>query len=276
MIVVSTRAFDPHAFDSWGTVVLDQVDSLARSYRDRAAVLDGIVPTIGYRTLAVVHGRHERRLPALPVRRVAAGWRDAHALEAEWIPNLVDLALEPIVNAEPDRDLLFVGTLHYAPNIDAVERLARLWPHLSAQRPGISAIIAGSSPTERVVRLCSTHGWDLVADFPSLETVARRARLAVAPLTRVAGIQNKVLDAASLGIPQVVSAQALEGFAPGLPLAGHDDDESFVADVVRLLNDPATAIAEAEALRHQVNEQYGPGAWLPWANEVVASGPAGA
>jgi glycosyltransferase involved in cell wall biosynthesis len=209
------------------------------------------------------------------VRRVAAGWSDALTLGAQWVPNLVDPTLAPIGDADPDRDLLFVGTLRYPPNVDAIERLARLWPRLVARRPNVTAIIAGSAPTERVVALCDEHGWELVADFTSLDLVARRARVAVAPLTRVAGIQNKVLDAASLALPQVVTAEALEGFEPGIPLVGHVDDESFAADVVRVLDDPETAATEASALRVHVQEHYGPARWLPWAHDVLDRGRVG-
>jgi hypothetical protein len=272
VVVVSTRAFDPRVVGARATVVLDQVDSLARSYHDRAAIVDGLPRRVGYRTLAALHARVERRIRSAGVRRVAAGWSDALTLGAEWVPNLVDPTLAPLPGAAPDTDVLFFGTLRYPPNVDALERMGRLWPALQAARPGTTALVAGSAPTARVVELCRGHGWELVAGFSSLPEVAARARVAVAPLTRVAGIQNKVLDAAMVGLAQVVTPAALEGFAPGFPLAGHGSDEAFVTEVVRLLDAPGVAAAETEVVRAHVAAEYGAEHWQQWATEVLDHG----
>ncbi len=130
--------------------------------------------------------------------------------------------------------------------------------------------MAGAAPTSRVHALCQQHHWELVADFASLSDVAVRARVAVAPLSRVAGIQNKVLDAACLGLAQVATPQALEGFAPDLPLTGHDEDASFIAEVVRLLDDPVTAHRETDVVRAHVALEYGTDRWRGWAESLLA------
>jgi hypothetical protein len=272
VIAVSTRAFDARALDGPWRVVLDQVDSLARSYHDRAALVDGQGRKIGYHTLAAMHARVERRLRATELRRVAAGWTDAVALGAEWVPIMLDDSLIAAPGAVPDHDVLFFGTLRYPPNVDALERMAGFWPQLLAARPGTTGLVAGSAPTERVQQLCARHGWDLVADFASLAAVTSRARVAIAPLTRVAGIQIKVLDAASLGVPQVVTPAALEGFDPELPLRAYHDDEAFVAEVVRILDDTAAAAHDAALLETYVRERYGVASWVPWAREVLDHG----
>lgn len=264
VVVISARAFDPHVVEGPWTVVLDQVDSLARSYRDRAAVVDGWTRRVSYRLLAQLQSRVERRLRTAPVSRVAAGWSEALALGAEWVPNIVDDALAPLSGHDPDVDVLFFGTLRYPPNVDALERLARCWPRILAIRPGTTALVAGSAPTDRVTDLCRVHGWELVADFPSLPEIAARARVAVAPLTRVAGIQNKVLDAAALEVPQVVTKEALEGFEPGIPLTPCAGDAEIAAETVRLLDHPDTARSEAMELRRFVLSEYGIERWSAW------------
>jgi hypothetical protein len=268
VVVVSTRAFDLRILDGPWTVVLDQVDSLARSYHDRVAVVDGLPRRTMYQTLSVLHARVERKIRDAPVRRVAAGWADALTLGAEWVPNTLDDTLAPLDGVEPDHELLFFGTLRYPPNVDALERLARMWPRLQASRPGTTAIVAGAAPVPRVRDLCLRHGWELVPDFTSLPAVGARARVAVAPLSRVAGIQNKVLDAAAIGLPQVVTPEALEGFDPGLPLVGLADDAAFVAEVVRLLQDRDAARAQVVALGEHVRHRYSTEAWRGWASAV--------
>lgn len=269
VIVVSTRAYDPLVSTSGRTVVLDFVDSLSRSYRDRSEVVPGLLHRQGYRTLAATHRRVEERLRAAPVRRVAAGWADARRLDAEWVPIVSDPTLHARAGQEPDRDVLFFGTLRYPPNIDALERLGRLWPDVLRKRPATTALIAGSAPPDRVRDLCATHRWELLADFDSLPAVVARARIAVAPLERTAGIQIKILDAACLGIPQVVTPAALEGFAPGIRLAAQLDDHAFAAEIVRLLDDPRSATAEAATLRDRVDDEYGVERWAAWARDAL-------
>ena len=236
VVVVSTRAYDAQRDRRPWTLVLDQVDSLSRSYRDRAEVVAGLSRRVMYRSLAAAHRRVERRMATSGLRHVAAGWKDAQALDAEWVPNVIDADLVPVTNVVADRDVLFFGTLRYPPNIDALERLARIWPFVLAARPATTALVAGSSPPPLVADLSTRNGWELVGDFASLPELTARARVAVAPLSHVAGIQNKVLDAASLEIPQVVTPAALEGFAPGIPLAAHADDRGFADEIVRLLD----------------------------------------
>ena len=115
VVVVSTRAYDAHATEGPWTLVLDQVDSLSRSYRDRAEVVDGLSRRVMYRSLAAAHRRVERRMATSGVRRVAAGWKDARALDAEWVPNVIDADLVPVTDVVADHDVLFFGTLRARP-----------------------------------------------------------------------------------------------------------------------------------------------------------------
>lgn len=270
-VVVSARAFDPHATAGRWTVVLDFVDSLSRSYRDRSEVATTRFERYGYRALSRAHERVERRFANTPMRRVAAGATDAQDLGAEWIPIVSDPSLRPLpADRTTDYDVLFFGTLRYPPNIDALERLARIWPMVQRARPATTALIAGSAPPPRVRELCAAQRWELKANFVSLTEIAARACVAVAPLRRTAGIQIKVLDAACLALPQVATSAALRGYAPGFPLEPHDDDASFAAEIIRLLEHPADAAEQGAALVRHAREQYSVSAWTPWAADLLA------
>lgn len=270
VVVVSTRAFDARVTEGRWTTVLDFVDSLAGSYADRAALHRGL-HRAGFAALARCHSRVERHLAGGGLRTVAAGWEDARRLGAAWVPIVVEPGLVQPRTPGPDRDVLFFGTLRYPPNVDALERLAALWPRVLAARPGTSALVAGADPLPRVLELCRRQGWELVADFPSLPAVAARARIAVAPLSRTAGIQIKVLDAAALELPQVVTTPALAGLAPGFPIHPVDDDAAFAGEVVRLLADPVAARASAASARGHVQSEYGVERWASWARDLLGS-----
>jgi glycosyltransferase involved in cell wall biosynthesis len=267
VVVVSARAYSPEVGAGARPTVLDLVDPLDRAYRDRAALVGG-VRGVGYRTLAHTHERLHQRLPLGADVVVAAGHDDALALGATWFPITVEAGGAPH-DPDPDHDLVFTGTLSYAPNVGALQRLARVWPRLVARRPGASLLVAGATPGAAVEALCRSNGWTLAPNFADLAAVLGRARVAVAPLDHAAGIQIKVLDAAALGVPQVVTPPAVRGFAPGLGVPVAADDDAFVDLVVAALEDPERARADALALRTRVLDDYGVECWASTARALV-------
>ena len=268
VVVVSARAFDPRLTTGTWTTILDYVDSLARSYADRGEVLRG-VRKVGFAALAKAHARTERVLTNQGLHTVAAGWADAERLGAEWVPIVINPGEPSTLTTKPDHDVLFMGTLRYPPNMDALDRLGRIWPRVLKARPETTAFVAGADPPPTVIELTDRHGWDLVANFSSLPDLATRARVAVAPLARTAGIQIKVLDAAAMGLPQVVTTAALAGLAPGFPIEPFDDDGTFAAEIVRLLDDPTSAARDAAARQAYVEAEYGVERWSRWAADQM-------
>jgi hypothetical protein len=268
VVCVSARAYHPALAGCAGVTVLDFVDSLARSYGDRGVLSRGWRRR-GFAALSTAHRRFEAGPPLPRVRRVAAGWRDAADLGAEWVPILAP-ALARVPAGAARFDLAFFGNLCYPPNVAAVRRLSRLWPALQRRRPGTSALIAGATPSPEVWRLAARHGWELIPDFTDLRATCALARLAVAPLDHTAGIQIKVLEAAALGIAQVVTPEALEGMAPGFPATVAPDDGSLIEGVCRLLDDSALRTARADAAWTHVRDEYSIERWRHWALSAIS------
>lgn len=266
VVAVTTRAYDPSCTGD-RPVVLDLVDSLARSYADRAAIVSSPPRRAALRALGRMHARLERHLPATAAR-TAAGRADARALGASWFPILI----EPPAHAErrePTHDLVFTGTLDYPPNVHAIERLSTMWASIVARRPGTRLLVAGARPTEAVRRLVARHGWTLEADFGSVVSVLARAAVSVAPLDHVAGMQIKVIDAAAHGLPQVVTPAVLGGLDPDFPATVAASDDAFVAAIVSLLEDPARRERKGAAARSHVQRVYTATAWTPWLNGLL-------
>jgi hypothetical protein len=256
IVCVTFRAHHPH-LQAVAPVVLDFVDRLSASYRDRAALQSKGHRRIAFATLSRTAARVERtRFGADAV--VAAGFQDAASLDATWVPNTV--AAFPAADAPADHDLVFFGNLSYPPNVAAVRSLDALWPRVASHRPGTSLLLAGARPAAVVVDAAGRNRWTLLADFEDLATTVSRARLAVAPLAHAAGIQNKILEAAAIGVAQVVSPAATSGFAPGLPVRVAATDEDFVA-ALSLLDDVATRETLARDARAHVRERYSAAAW---------------
>lgn len=271
VVLTTARSFAPGTVPASARLVLDYVDHLSVNYAERAGLTSNPLRAAGLRSLAWQMGRFER-LPLPGSRRVAAGAADAAALGAEWVPNVLPLP-EPAAPADRIHDLLFVGTLDYAPNVAALHRLSRLWPQLERVRPGTSLLVAGSTPTAEVRALADAHGWTLWADFASLSEVCAAARVALAPLQHGTGIQNKVLEAAAYGLPQVVAPAVLAGVGVDFPAVVAATDQDLVRETASLLDDPGRRAQLATAGRRAVTDRFGVQRWAAWASALLADVP---
>ena len=263
VVCVTARAFHPSLVDGRRTVVVDFVDRLSVSYHDRAGITGPWHRRLLFHGLAATNGRFERRRLPEGVRTVAAGWDDARHLGAEWVPIVIE-GPPPVASPTPDTDILFFGNLGYPPNVAAIERLARLWPSVVRRRPGTTLRIAGANATIGIRKQAAACEWDVVSDFPSVSELCAGARLAVVPLEHTAGIQIKVLEAAALGLAQVVTPASIRGMRPGFPVTVAATDDELVTAMVELLEDPERRGREGAAARRHMARHYTAEAWSDW------------
>jgi glycosyltransferase involved in cell wall biosynthesis len=268
LLCMTARAYHPDLHLGPWHVVLDYVDCLSDSYRDRARIVGRKPVAVAFSALAATSRRFERHTLPAGVSSIAAGWSDATALGAQWIP-ITEHAAPAIAGTTPERDVLFLGKLSYPPNVEAIERLARMWPAIERRRPGTTAVLAGASPSPAIVELARRLGWSVQADFDDLETVLASARLGVVPLVHASGIQTKILAAAARGLAQVVDPVASAGFAPGFPLRLAEGDDAFVESIAALLDDEEERHRLGSAARDHVRDTYSAARWAPWARELI-------
>jgi GT2 family glycosyltransferase len=238
IVCVTARAYHPRLADLGIPVVLDYVDRLSDSYSNRATSGAASKPTAWtLRALSFFHRRFESR--AHPsAYACAAGRSDASALSAEFVP-IVASQVSPAARAVPCTDMLFVGTLDYAPNVESVAYLANVWPRLQLRRPGTTLCLAGARPTEAVLQTAEHLGWTVEADFAEAADLYAGARIAVAPLTMASGMQIKVQDALAHGLAVVATAPALAGYPDDIPAVRVDSERAFVDACAALLEDDA-------------------------------------
>lgn len=189
------------------------------------------------------------------------------------LPMGVDLQSRFVPDAKVQRDrdrLLFVGRL--VPKKGLAHLLEAL-PLVAARRPGVVLDIAGFGPQQAALRdqarrLGIASRVDFIGAMPQHELPAlyRRASLFVAPFVRDAsgdqeGLPVALMEAIGCGCPAVV------GFVPGLEdLLGDatraisvvSGDHAALADaIVSALEDPAAAMARANALREAATGKVG-------------------
>jgi hypothetical protein len=262
VILQTARAYRRAVLDGPWRTIIDLVDRLSRSYRQRAA-LGGRARSLALRGLAASHDRLEQGLAAdcrVPV--VAAGRGEAEALGATWLPNLVEADPTPdrkAAAAVPPFDAVFFGSLNYPPNIEALRWLASA----NLAGAGLRLLVAGHRPSPEVYRLAAANAWTVREDYPSVAWLATQARVALAPLSSTAGIQNKVLEAAVFGMPQVVSPDALAGIGDDFPARVAATPTELVRATRALVDDEVAGRQLASEARNHVQARFSVDAWRP-------------
>jgi glycosyltransferase involved in cell wall biosynthesis/GT2 family glycosyltransferase len=141
------------------------------------------------------------------------------------------------------KTVLFAGHLAYLPNVDAVEFLLKeIWPKVLARVPEARLIVAGRDPADGLrVTVAKARGVELCASPASMQKVAARASLTVAPLRLGSGTRVKILESLAWGLPVVSTAIGAEGIdaVDGEHLLIGDDPAAFTEAMVRLLSDEA-------------------------------------
>ncbi|MDM5264386.1 glycosyltransferase [Sulfurovum sp. XTW-4] len=138
-------------------------------------------------------------------------------------------------NTDEKINLLFVGSLDWYPNIDALEWfLEEVFPYLK-NKNNYHLDIVGRDPSKAFIKKINKYSnVDLHRNVPSVEEYYLRADIVLMPIRRGSGINIKVLEALSYGIPIVMTSFAKRGY-DGLDfIPGADKAESFAANIDQL------------------------------------------
>ena len=254
---------------------LDEIESLSR---ERLASLHAdLGDTAAATTLAREAGEYtaleRRHLPrfarvfvcsALDRDRLAASGAYASAAVAPNVVELPALADQAPPPATPGTRaalrLLFVGTLGYAPNADAVVQLAtRILPAIRAGGLEVRCDVVGAGlPPALARRVAGVSGVRLLGYVPDLPTAYRDADAVVVPLRAGGGTRIKILEAFAHALPVVATPIAIEGIEAedGRELLIADGPEAFAAACSRLAVDARLGHELGRRARALVAERY--------------------
>ena len=124
------------------------------------------------------------------------------------IPNGIDLSKFAPLEIDKQYDLVFVGNMRYAPNVEsALFIVHEILPLLLKEKPDIRILLSGSSPAKAVLELASKYvtvsGW-----VDDIRESYAKGKIFFAPLNIGTGLQNKLLEAMAMGIPCITSSLA--------------------------------------------------------------------
>ncbi len=182
-------------------------------------------------------------------------------VEPTVVPNGVDVdhfSSSGDENRDP-HTLIFSGVMNYEPNVEGIQWFVRdCWEPIRAAHPDARLLIVGSHPTREIRELAEHPGIEVTGRVPETPPYFDRAAVALAPLRLARGVQNKVLEAMSMGLPIVASPQASQGLGdvPHDTLLRAEGRDATVAAVCRLLDDPSEARMIGERAAAFVRSRY--------------------
>ena len=155
--------------------------------------------------------------------------------------------------------IVFVGTMDYKPNVDAVTWFVKdVFPSIVRRVPEARLLLVGHDSRHRLRRLADGHRIVATGSVADVAPLVAEAAVSVAPIRVGSGTRIKILEALALGVPVVSTTLGAEGLdlAPGREILLADAPEDFAAEVVRLLKDRATRDAMGDAGRTAVVSVY--------------------
>jgi len=157
------------------------------------------------------------------------------------------------------RRIVYCAKLDYLPNSDAAIYFAnQIFPLIRRRLPDARFSVVGLNPPRSVRELARIPGVDVRANVPDVRREMADAAVSVAPVRFGAGIQNKILQSLSMGIPVVATRFAARPFGEpsNSPLLAAESPEDFAGQVVRILEDPQRRVRLARAGRQLIEARF--------------------
>jgi len=157
------------------------------------------------------------------------------------IPNGVDIdyfrPAEEAPAGPSGNELVFVGSLRYSPNVDAVRYFCReILPYVRMRRPEATLTVIGADAPEGLAQ--ELPGFvRLTGYLEDIRPCVTQSAVFVVPLRVGGGTRLKILEAMAMGIPVVSTPVGYEGIdaIPGKDLVAARNPQEFAEGVVGLM-----------------------------------------
>ena len=154
--------------------------------------------------------------------------------------------------------LVFTGVLNYLPNVEGLQWFCQdVLPAIQATKK-VGLKIVGRSADSRVQSLGRLSGVEVVGEVPDVRPYLNEAHISVSPLKLARGVQNKVLEAMSIGCPVICTTPAAQGIegADGLHFLVADSVDQWCEAIMRLANDDSLRQSITERGQALTRNQY--------------------
>ena len=176
------------------------------------------------------------------------------------VPNGVDLEYFHKGTNGDKHKLIFVGTLNWYPNAQAVRFIVRqLWPELQREFENIYFDLVGSNPPIEAIRLSEEDVNFKVHGFvDDIRPLVNDAGIFICPITDGGGTKLKILDALAMGKAIVAHPIACEGIdvTDGVNVMFADNVSDYITKIRLLISDDQLRLSMGVAARELVEKKY--------------------
>jgi glycosyltransferase involved in cell wall biosynthesis len=197
--------------------------------------------------------RYEKRVCRTVRRVIAVSQADAESMQQMFglkdvphVPTGVDVEAlaPPAVRPPAVADLIFVGSMDWMPNIDAVERfVVEILPLIRRHKPDCSLAIVGRTPPRPIQLLAEKDRLITVTGtVPDVRPYLWGSLVSIVPLRIGGGTRLKIYEAMAARVPVVSTSIGAEGLDVHHPsdIRIADAAGDFAAQCVDLLTAPET------------------------------------
>ncbi|MEW6209038.1 MAG: glycosyltransferase family 4 protein [Acidobacteriota bacterium] len=160
--------------------------------------------------------------------------------------------------AERNR-LLFVGSMDYHANIDAVVSFAHsVWPAIQSRHPRLIFTIVGRNPSPEVRSLTEIPNVEVTGTVEDTRPYYREALASLVPLRVGSGSRLKILESMAAGVPVISTRLGAEGLdvTDGENILIAETAEEFSRAIADLSRDDSLRSKLKEAGRSLVQKKY--------------------
>jgi len=212
--------------------------------------------------------RFERRTFAEAAQTIAVSEQDAAlarerfgATQVQVVENGVDVSyFQPDDTPRDPRSVLFLGSLDWRPNLDAVQLLLdQVFPQVLRAEPRARLMIVGRRPPQWLVdRVRESREITLHADVADVRPFLHQCGMLVVPLRIGGGSRLKILEALSAATPVVSTRVGAEGLTleAGRHFVETETVDTMAEALLRGMAEPEPMQAMARLGRQTVCERY--------------------
>jgi glycosyltransferase involved in cell wall biosynthesis len=165
------------------------------------------------------------------------------------VPNSVDTEFFR-TNGErsaDNHDIVFVGNMSFAPNVDAVKFFVRvIFPKIVADIPSGRFLIVGKRPIESVLNLSDGKTITVTGEVPDVRKYYRECALVVTPIRFGGGTRVKILEAMAMGKAIVSTSVGAEG------ISVEDNRDIILADNENIFAEKCVMLLRNKAKRREI------------------------
>lgn len=156
--------------------------------------------------------------------------------------------------------LLFVGSMDWLPNIDAMQFFVKeILPLIRRAQPGVSLTIAGREPP-RELRELSRRDPKIIATgtVPDVRPYLWSSLVSIVPLRIGGGTRLKIYESMAARVPVVSTTIGAEGLTihPPSDIRIADTPDLFAARCIELLENEAARRSQADAAWRMVHQRF--------------------